>query len=237
MDKQTSVKSLVVVAHPDDAEFGCSATIAKWNRLGMQSAYVICTDGSKGTDERSMTAPQLSALRKREQSEVGEVLGLSEVAFLDYPDGMLEPSLDLRRDITRIIRRIKPEILITMNPTRTLDFPNYLGHPDHYAAGEAALSAVYPSARDFLTFPELLDEGLEPWKVSEVWVMQYGISANFFNPLEEVDVETSIKALLTHKSQIPDPDRAKEFMFERRRELGEKISAPFAEGFKRVVLR
>ena len=237
---ESGSKALVVVAHPDDAEFGCSASMAKWcRREGLKASYVICTDGSKGTEDRSLTGAQLSELRKREQREAAEILGLDDVVFLDYPDGYLEPSLDLRRDITRQIRLKRPEIVITTNPSRDLRLSSlrgYIGHPDHFAAGEAAMSAVFPSARDHLAFPELLEEGLEPWKVAELWVMYIGGEPDMFHPLEEVDVETSIKALLAHGSQVPDPERAREFMLERRREMGAKIHAPYAEGFLRFQL-
>jgi LmbE family N-acetylglucosaminyl deacetylase len=230
-------RAMVVTAHPDDAEYGCSASVAKWCRLGWDVVYVLCTDGSKGSEDREITSEQLAELRAEEQIDAGKVLGLKTVEFLGYPDGYLEPSLDLRRDISRQIRKWKPDVLITSNPTRDLMGDGYIGHPDHFAAGEAALSAVFPSARDHLTFPELFtDEGLEPHKVREVWIMSFGTTANFWNPLTEQDVDTSIAALKAHVSQVSDPDNAGKWMKERRTAIGKKIDAPYAESFRKFTL-
>jgi LmbE family N-acetylglucosaminyl deacetylase len=164
------------------------------------------------------------------------VLGLKTVEFLGYPDGYLEPSLDLRRDISREIRRHRPDILITTNPRRDLLGSGYIGHPDHFAAGEAAMSAVYPAARDHLTFPELLEEGFEPHKVREVWVTMFGEDATRFNPLEEVDVDTSIRALHAHTSQIKNPEESGKWMRQRRADLGAKVGAAYAEAFRAFTL-
>lgn len=229
-------RAMVVTAHPDDAEYGCSATVAKWCRLGWDVVYVLCTDGSKGTENRNISSEKLAQVREEEQVEAGKILGLKKVEFLRYPDGYLEPTLDLRRDITREIRRWKPDVLITTNPKRDLLGSGYIGHPDHFAAGEAALSAVFPSARDHLTFPELLEEGFDTHKVREVWVMMFGENATRFNPLEEVDVDTGIKALQAHVSQVSNPEEAAKWMKQRRREMGEKIGAEFAEGFRSFKL-
>jgi LmbE family N-acetylglucosaminyl deacetylase len=229
-------RAMIVAAHPDDAEYGCSATVAKWCRLGWEVVYVLCTDGSKGTEDRSISGERLAEIRKQEQLDAGQILGLKSVEFLGYPDGYLEPTLELRRDISRQIRRWKPDILITTNPRRDLLGSGYIGHPDHFAAGEAALSAVFPSARDHLTFPELLEEGLEPHKVREVWVMMFGEDVSRFNPLEEVDVETSIRALHAHVSQVKNPEESAKWMRQRRKDIGERIGADFAEGFKSFKL-
>jgi len=229
-------RAMVVVAHPDDAEFGCSGTVAKWCRLGWEVVYVLCTDGSKGTSDREVSSEKLIEVRKREQIDAGKVLGLKDVMFLGYPDGYLQPTLELRKDISREIRRWKPDVLITTNPRRDLLGGGYIGHPDHFAAGEAALSAVYPAARDHLTFPDLLEEGFEPHKVREVWINMFGDAADRFNPLEEVDVDTSIRALYAHVSQIKDPEESGKWMRQRRKELGQKVGAEYAEAFKAFKL-
>ena len=230
-------RAMVVVAHPDDAEYGCSGAVAKWCRLGWEVVYVLCTDGSKGSEDREVTSAELIELRTREQREAGKTLGLKDVIFLGYPDGYLEPTLEVRKDITREIRRWKPDVLVTGNPARDLTSSSYIGHPDHFAAGEAALSAVFPSARDHLTFPELLnDEGLEPHKVREVWIMSYGTTANFWNPLEEQDVDTSIAALAEHASQVGNPEESAKWMKQRRAELGSKIGTDYAESFQKFTL-
>lgn len=230
-------RAMVVVAHADDAEFGCSASVAKWCRLGWDVVYVLCTDGSKGTDDREISSEQLIEMRAQEQRDAGVTLGLKDVVFLGYPDSYLEPTLELRKDIAREIRRWRPDVLITANPTRDLTSSGYIGHPDHFAAGEATLSAVFPTARDHLTFPELLsDEGLEPHKVREVWIMSFGLDANFWNPLEERDVDVSIAALANHASQVSNPEESAKWMKQRRAELGKQIGADYAESFRKFTL-
>jgi LmbE family N-acetylglucosaminyl deacetylase len=205
--------AMVVVAHADDAEFGCSGTVAQLIRKGWEVTYVLCTDGSKGSDDPEMTQEKLSAIRHAEQVAAGKILGLKQVEFLNYPDSLLEPSLELRKDIAKMIRKHKPEVLICNSPTRDLSNSTYIGHPDHTAAAEAALSAVYPTARDRLTYPDLLEEGYEPHKVAEVWVMYGGDSANHVVQLEEQDLVKSISALKAHFSQVPKEvaDRMREW--------------------------
>jgi LmbE family N-acetylglucosaminyl deacetylase len=227
-------RAMVVVAHPDDAEYGCSGTVAKWCRQGWEVVYVLCTDGSKGSEDREITSGELAEIRRQEQIEAGKILGLKDVVFLNYPDGYLTPSLELRRDIAREIRRWKPDVLVCLSPTRELSMRSYLGHPDHFASGEAALSAVYPTARDHLTFPELLKEGHEPHKVKEVWIMFLGDRADHFNPISEADMRVATKALVAHKSQV-DVKRGPKMMREWRTEAGEKIGAKYAERF--VVIK
>jgi LmbE family N-acetylglucosaminyl deacetylase len=193
-------RAMVVVAHADDAEYGCSGTVAKWCREGIQVVYVICTDGSKGSDNLTMTSSRLARIRRREQEEAGKVLGLANVVFLDYEDAMLQPTLELRRDISRQIRIYRPDVVITTNPLRTLSGMAYIGHPDHMAAGEATMAAAFPAARDRLTFPELLAEGLEPHKVREIWVQGHETPDLFVDVSETIDV--AIQALKMHKSQV-----------------------------------
>lgn len=227
-------RGMVVVAHADDAEYGCSGTVARWCREGMEVVYVLCTDGSKGSSEPGMTSRQLVDIRRLEQIEAGKVLGLSEVVFLEYEDAMLEPNLALRKDITRQIRKFKPDILICQNPVRNLEGSGYLGHPDHIAAGEATISAVFPASRDRLTFPELLEEGLEPHKVRELLVS--GTS----NPDKWIDVsettEIAIQALLKHVSQVNPGNEPGKWMKERRRKAGEHIGMLYAESYKHFHL-
>ncbi|MEK7807386.1 MAG: PIG-L family deacetylase, partial [Chloroflexota bacterium] len=132
-------RGMVVVAHADDAEWSCSGTVAKWCAEGWEVVYVLCTDGSKGSDDPEMTACRLAKIREQEQRNAGTVLGVREVVFLGYKDSMLQPTLELRRDIAREIRRHRPDVLICGNPVRDLFGDGYIGHPDHHAAGEAAL--------------------------------------------------------------------------------------------------
>ena len=226
-------RGMVIVAHADDAEWGCSGTVAKWCAEGWEVVYVLCTDGSKGSDNRELTGPELVKLRRQEQLNAGRVLGLADVVFLDYEDAMLEPSLALRRDLTREIRRFRPDVLICMGPTRQLTETGYLGHPDHLASGEAALSAVFPSARDHLTFPELLEEGLEPHKVREVWIMEPDDADQYVDVTGYID--QSIAALKEHRSQVTE-EEADYHMRRWRSSTGEKVGMKYAEAFKRFKL-
>lgn len=226
-------RGMVVVAHADDAEWGCSGTVAKWCAEGWEVVYVLCTDGSKGSDDLEMTSEELVKLREQEQTNAGKVLGLHKVVFLGYEDAMLQPTLDLRRDIAREIRRYRPDVLICMGPNRKLSGDGYIGHPDHFASGEAALSAVFPSARDRLTFPELLEEGLEPHKVKEVWIMEFDEADHYVDVSDYID--TSIAALKEHKSQV-SPEDADKYMAQWRGDIGEKAGMKYAESFKRFKL-
>ena len=229
-------RAMVVVAHPDDAEYGCSGTVARWHREGWEVTYVLCTDGSKGSSDRKITSAQLSATRYKEQRDAGEVLGLKDIAFLGHPDGYLEPSLNLRRDIAREIRRHRPGVLICPYPMRNLEGPFPGSHPDHIAAGEAAMAAVFPTARDHLTFPELLQEGLEPWAVREVWVMGHPNPDVFVDITKDFDA--SVNALLKHASQMPwPPDEVRQRMKDWKRSRAEGRGMQYAETFKRIKYR
>ena len=228
-------RAMVVVAHPDDAEWGCSGTVALWCTEGLEVVYVMCTDGSKGTCDPDITSEGLAMTRREEQLAAARVLGVKEVVFLDYEDAMLQPTLELRRDIVRQIRRFKPEVVVTTSPTRELDEAHYIGHPDHMAAGEATLSAVFPAARDRLTFPELLGEGLTPHKVREVRIIMYSDTGanNWVDITETIDV--SIRALQQHRSQTT----AAEADRERRREranAGRRRGVAYAEEFRSFLL-
>jgi LmbE family N-acetylglucosaminyl deacetylase len=221
---------MVVVAHPDDAEWGCAGTVAKWCAEGWEVVYVLCTDGSKGSEDPEMTSGRLVEIRKQEQLNAGKVLGLKDIVFLGYEDSMLEPTLELRRDIAREIRRHRPDVLICMNPVRSVDGEGYLGHPDHFASGEAALSAVFPSSRDRLTFTELLREGLEPHKVKEVWMMFHGDTADKFVDVSAY-MDTAVDALKQHQTQVSEED-AEVGMRQWRNSTGQKVGFEFAEAFK-----
>lgn len=226
-------RGMVVTAHPDDAEFGCSGTVAKWCTAGWEVVYVLCTDGSKGTSDRSLTSEDLARIRRQEQIDAGKVLGLKDVVFLDHPDAYLQPTLEVRKQIAAEIRRHKPDVLITMYPMRNLDGGYGFGHPDHMAAGEAAMAAVFPTARDHLTFPELLEEGLEPHKVREVWIMGHPSPDIWIDVTDSID--TSIEALLAHTSQLSSTDEEITASMKRgRRERAKGKGMKYAESFKRI---
>ena len=226
-------RAMVVVAHADDAEWGCAGTVAQWCNNGWEVVYVLCTDGSKGTDDAKLTSEELVSIRKKEQLDAGRVLGLHNVVFLGYEDSMLEPTLNLRRDIVRQIRFYKPDILICLSPLRRLDGSSYFGHPDHLASGEAALSAVFPSSRDRLTYPELLDEGLEPHKVSQVWIMGHDDDDKFVDVTDYIAV--AVSALKSHSSQTTGEDVGQQLIDWRSR-TGEKVGFAYAESFKRFLM-
>jgi len=226
-------RAMVVVAHADDAEWGCAGTVAQWCNNGWEVVYVLCTDGSKGTDDAKLTSEELVSIREKEQLDAGQVLGLHNVVFLGYEDSMLEPTLDLRRDIVRQIRFYKPDILICLSPLRRLDGSSYFGHPDHIASGEAALSAVFPSSRDRLTYPELLEEGLEPHKVSEVWIMGHDDDDKFVDVTDYIDV--AVSALKSHSSQTTGEDVGQQLIDWRSR-TGNKVGFTYAESFKRFLM-
>ena len=226
-------RGMVVVAHADDAEYGCSGTAAKWCADGWEVVYVVCTDGSKGSSDPTMSVERLVKVREEEQRNAGKVLGLKEVVFLRYEDSMLEPTLSLRRDIAREIRRYKPDVLICMNPIRQLSDHHWLDHPDHFGAGEAAMAAVFPTARDRLTFPELLEEGLEPHKVREVWVMWHDDADIYVDVTDYIDV--AIQALKQHVTQVAGDDVDSEIKDWKAR-TGEKVGFQYAEAYKRFQL-
>jgi len=225
---------LVVVSHPDDAEFGAGPTIALLAGGGARVDYVVTTDGAKGTEDPSVTPEQLSATRRAEQRAAADILGVSEIVHLDHPDGYLTPSLELRRDITRQIRRFRPDLVITQNPQRRLDHNPFIGHPDHLATGEATLASVYPAARDHLNFPELwTDEHLEPWKVRQVLLTGVEEPNLWLNVGETF--ETGLAAILAHTSQV-DPDDVSERMRERARLVGEPQGIGLAQAFLSILL-
>ena len=229
-EQQPYSRGMVVVAHADDAEWGCAGTVAKWCSQGWEVVYVLCTDGSKGSSDPEMTGGRLAEIRKQEQLDAGKVLGLHQVVFLGYEDSMLEPTLELRRDIAREIRRYRPNVLICTSPQRGPNGGGYVDHPDHLAAGEAALSAVFPAARDRLTFPELLEQGLEPHHVREVWIMYNDEGADMYVDVTE-HIDTAVTALEQHKTQVTEED-AGIHMRQWRSGAGKKVGFQYAEAFK-----
>jgi LmbE family N-acetylglucosaminyl deacetylase len=225
---------LVVISHPDDAEFGAGATIAALTAAGARVDYVVTTDGSKGTEDPEVTPEQLSATRQTEQRAAADILGVGDIVHLGYPDGYLQPTLELRRDIVRQIRRYRPDLVITQNPQRRLDHNPYIGHPDHLATGEATLAAVYPAARDHLNFPELwTDEHLEPWKVRQVLLTGVEEPNLWIDVADTFDV--GLRSILAHVSQV-DPDDVSERMRARARLVGEPQGMGMAQAFASILL-
>jgi LmbE family N-acetylglucosaminyl deacetylase len=233
---------LVVMAHPDDVDFGAAGTVAALTAAGVEVTYCLVTDGEAGGADRTMPRSEMAALRRVEQTNAAKLVGVTELLFLGHPDGRVEANLALREAVSRVIRQVRPQVVIAQSPVRNLD-RIYGSHPDHLAAAEATMCAVYPDARNPFAFPHLLDdEGLEPWAVDEMWVvgMPLGDRAGF----EAVDitatVDTKIDALMCHESQHADPARTETLI----RDWASAVAAAFdmpdgagAEAFRIVNTR
>ncbi|MGC8480591.1 MAG: PIG-L deacetylase family protein [Acidimicrobiales bacterium] len=195
---------LVVMAHPDDVDYSSAGSIAKWTAEGTEVAYVIATDGDAGGFDRSIPREDIPRIRREEQTRAAKAVGVTDVTFLGYRDGYVEASHELRRDISREIRRFRPDRVVCQSPER-----NYqrlpASHPDHMATGEATLFAVYPDARNPFAYPELLnDEGLDAFIVREVLLVAHPTPTSYEDVTESFD--RKMEALMCHQSQLPDPD-------------------------------
>jgi len=203
-DEQVS-RVLVIAAHPDDVDFGAAGTVAGWTQAGLEVLYCIVTDGAAGGSDPSVTRTDMAMLRRAEQTAAAKQVGVHDLRFLGYPDGQVEATLGLRRDLARVIRQVRPDRLVCQSPERNYARPG-ASHPDHRAVGSATLDAVYPDARNPFAFPELLaSEGLEPCTVREVWISGGPMPSHY------VDVTATfprkVAALLAHESQIADRDQ------------------------------
>ncbi len=228
---------LVVGAHPDDNDFGAGATVAKTSRLGAAVIYLIATTGQRGSSDERMTPERLSEIRKREQQDAARVLGVREVQFLDYVDGELIPDIRLKEHIVLSIRRYRPDIVFTMDPS-FFYYKNYgfVNHSDHRAIGEATLDACYPLARDFLSFPEHARSGLKPHRVKELLLHSFvPENANFYADVTDT-FNTKIQALSLHESQISDFSGLDKRMRERAEAAGRLAGCKYAESFVRLHL-
>lgn len=221
---------MVVVAHPDDAEFSSAGTIARFANEGKHVVVVVCTSGDKGTSRRDISRAELSAMREQEQLEASARLGVAETVFLRQPDGELVADIAFREKIVRQIRTHRPDVLITHDPFRP-----YSLHPDHRAVGITAVDSVYPTARDPLYFPQHLEEGLEPHKVAELWLYGSEVPDTFIDITETLAAK--VHALKAHASQVGTGETLEERMRERARELGAQRGLELAEAFKVVKMR
>ena len=224
---------LAVFAHPDDMDFSSSGTIAKWARKGSVVTYLVCTDGSKGSEDPAMTPRKLAALRKKEQLAAAKILGVQDVRFLGHRDGELIADLKLKEDIAKCIRQTRPDLVITLDPTFVYSTARgFVNHSDHRAAGQAAIDAVFPLARDRLNFPHHEKQGLAPHKVKTLLLVALE------NPTHCEDIsgtmKLKIKALKAHASQV-SPEFEKRIS-ERARKFGKKAGCRHAEAFKRIDL-
>lgn len=221
---------LVVAAHPDDIEFVAAGTLLHSIDAGAEVYFCIVTNGAAGSNDPSVSEEDITGIRQAEQREAAAVLGVQDVIFLNYPDGILQPTMELRRDLTRVVRQIKPFRVFAPDPTYYWDV-DYLNHPDHRAVGEAAAYAVFPSAETFRIFPELISEGYQPHHVSEIYLTTPAI------PNLTVDIsatmERKINALLCHKSQ--KVENMVPLIKEWDQERGQKIGCEFAEDFRTII--
>ncbi len=192
---------LVVTAHPDDVDFGAAGSVAVWTDSGVEVAYCIVTDGDAGGSDRSVPRDEMAKIRREEQSSAAEKVGVTDVTFLGFPDGRLTVDLELRRAITAVIRRFRPDRVVAQSPERNWG-RIYASHPDHLAAGEAATCAVYPDARNPFAFPDLLAEGLEPHVVPELWVMATERADRVVDATDTYP--RKLAALRSHRSQVGD---------------------------------
>jgi len=199
IDDSEIERVLVVTAHPDDLDFGAGGTIAQWTAKGIKVSYCICTNGDQGGEDPDVPREEMPKIRQKEQRDAGLALGVTDITFLNYRDGWLEPTIELRKKIVREIRKVRPDRMVIQSPERNWDrLP--ASHPDHMAAGEAAIQAVYPDARNLFAFEDLYkEEGLEPWKVKEVWVMSHNSPNHCVDVTETFDKK--IAALNAHVSQ------------------------------------
>ncbi|HTK06333.1 MAG TPA: PIG-L deacetylase family protein [Ktedonobacteraceae bacterium] len=235
--------ALVVVAHPDDAEFMAAGTVATWAADGWDVHYVICTDASGGgPDHAEDVSPEarkvISNIRKREQRAACDVLGAKDIVFLDYPDGLLEPSMALRRDLVRVFRQYRPSRVICQSPDRNWERGYAIGgyHPDHLAAGTATISAFYPASQNGWDFPELLQEDLKPHKIHEIYFAG-APTANFAVDISAT-IDKKIESLRAHASQLADEfDEIEGWIKKWTVEIGKKHGMEYAEEFHRAENR
>jgi LmbE family N-acetylglucosaminyl deacetylase len=230
---------LGVAAHPDDLDFGAAGaagTLAKFCQTGANVYYLILTDGRKGSPNPKTDPKQLAETRKKEQEAAAKVLGVRDVIFFDYEDCALVPSLELKRDIVKVIRKLKPEVVVTMDPSMLYYAPRgFINHPDHRAAGQATLDAVFPMARDCLTFPDLCDDDCMPHKVQTVLLTSFE-KQNFVVDISST-IDQKLAAISAHASQVPDLPATLSQIKDVAADIGAKNGCAFAESFVRIDIQ
>ena len=217
---------IVFVPHPDDAESRMAGTVARWVREGMEVIYVVCTNGDKGTDDPNTKSEELASLREQEQLAAAKLLGVREVIFLRYHDQSLEDTPEFRKDIVRLTRMYKPYTVVTVDPYR-----GYLDHRDHRITAQITLDAIFPYARDALSYPELLEQGLQPHRVSEVLLCGTEDPNHYIDITDTIDIKMA--ALRCHKSQVGNRPEFEEWMRQWAKKSAEGQDYEFAEVFHR----
>lgn len=227
---------LGVAAHPDDLDFGAGATLAAFAKDGAAVHYLQLTDGCKGTADPKISSEQLTRIRQQEQQKACEIIGGRDVRFLKHCDGELEVTLQLKAKIVKVIRELRPDVVITTDPTMVYAVTyGILNHTDHRAAGQATLDAIYPLARDHLAFPELNDQGLAPHKVTTVLLLNFE-TQNYYVDITDT-LETKLQAVAAHDSQISDLPEMQQLFTGMAEQAGEQAGCRYAEGFVRIDIR
>jgi len=225
--------AMAIVAHPDDIEFSCVGTMARWRRMGSRIVYVLCTSGEVGISQNGMTKEKAAAIREQESIEAAKIAGVNDVVFIREPDGLLQATIELRKKLVREIRRYRPEVVITGDPTIVWAEENYINHPDHRAAATAALDAVFPAAGQPNLFEELEQEGLFAHKPRKVFASVWG-DANYFVNIEET-IDIKVAALRAHKSQMGDWDPDQQIR-QWAAEIAKGKEMAYAEAYRVVTL-
>lgn len=225
--------AMAIVAHPDDIEFSCAGTLARWSRAGARISFVLCTSGDVGIDEPGMTRTKATEIREDEERKAAQIIGATEVVFLREPDGLLVPTLELRKKLVREIRRFRPEVVICGDPTIVWAGDDYINHPDHRAAATAALDATFPAAGQSHLYEEFSQEGLSAHKPRKVFVTMWS-GAEVFVDIEET-IDLKINALRAHRSQMRDWDPEK-MVREWAAESAKGKEMTYAEGYRVVTL-
>lgn len=233
MSNKIPKRILVIAAHPDDIEFGAGGSVTKWVDEGSEVIFCLVTNGAAGNNDPNADLKALVPQREAEQRAAGKIMGVHDIRFMGYADGTLEHTLELRRNLTRLIREIRPERVVCSDPTMVFAGNSYINHPDHRACAEAAIYAVFPSAGARPIFPELLAEGLEPFDVSEVYI-QFSEKSDVFIDISE-QIDRKVEALLCHKSQL-GPEVA-DMVKKWDAELGQQHNYAFAESFRVMKLK
>jgi LmbE family N-acetylglucosaminyl deacetylase len=225
--------AMAIVAHPDDIEFSCAGTLARWGRAGARLSFVLCTSGDVGIDDLKITRQQAAQIREAEASNAARILGATEIVFIKEPDGLLQATLELRKKLVREIRRFRPEVVVSGDPTIVWAGNDYINHPDHRAAATAALDAIFPAAGQPHLFQEFEAEGIFAFKPRKVYVTSWG-GADQFIAIDDT-IELKIEALKAHKSQMKEWDPAesiKSWASDSAR--GKEMT--YAEGYRVVTL-
>ncbi|HSX32457.1 MAG TPA: PIG-L deacetylase family protein [Candidatus Saccharimonadales bacterium] len=229
---------LGIAAHPDDLDFCAGGTMAAFAAQGAEVYYLILTDGSRGSEDRAMTADRLRDIRREEQRNAAKILGAKDVFFRDYTDGTLENTQDVKRDVVQVIRKVKPDVVITLDPTFIYSAKNNsINHPDHRAAGQAALDALFPLARDHMAFPELLAQGYEPHKTPHVLLTCFSNEDTTFSVDITSTYDLKLQAIAAHASQYTNESNLRALVQQLAEEAGKTCGTQYAEAFVRLDIQ